>query len=83
MVAPFAHLAREQFTVEGSGDASIYPHGIARPVSLRGKRDEEASVDGAAVGDRVVGEAEDVLPETKTGPEPLHCGEVVPPPCGD
>ena len=39
-IAPFAQLAREQFTVEGSGGASIYPHGIARPVSLRGKRDE-------------------------------------------
>ncbi len=81
MLPPLTRLARELLVFEYAGQCGVGPHGVARPISFRGKSREEPPVERAAKCDRAVGKSEHVLPERVTRPEGLHCREVVAPAC--
>ena len=80
MLSSIAHFAWEVETVEDATELVLGPDGLPRPVPLCRKRREQPSVDGAAKGDRVVGNREDVTPERVARPEGFHRGHVRAPP---
>ena len=66
-VAAVAQSARERLAVENPNERGFGPDAVARPVALGGKGDKESAVDGAAVGDRVIGSTNTCCQNAKPG----------------